>query len=158
MEIIPKWKNHPLTKQGVVELVPTKWLYTLYGPDVTPQADLMDGTLVDLETLWENVLQDGLHEPLIIRVGKTNKKFRLESGNHRIQVFFQHGVEYTPATVQIQNECGPHVDNVMTNASHNFSFQEKIDLATVAIGYAKPSTIFPELQQQTHHFSGALTQ
>lgn len=152
MEIIPKWKNHPLTKQGVVELIPTSWLFARYGTDVTPVADLMDGTLVDLETLWENILQDGLHEPLIIRVGKENKKFRLESGNHRIQVFFQHGVGYTPATVQIQNQCGPHADNVMTNAHHNFDFQENIDLTQIDIGYAKPSTIFTELQPQVRPF------
>lgn len=152
MEILSKWKDHPLTKQEVVELIPTNWLFKIYGTDVTPQTNLMDGTLVDLETLWNNILEEGLHNPLIIRVGRVNKKFRLESGNHRIQVFKKHGVEHVPATVQIQDECGPHVQNVMTDASHNFDFGGDVDVTSLKNGHMKPSSVFRSLHNQIKPF------
>ena len=94
------WKKHPLYAQGVIELVPTAWIWNYWGRDVSPEADLMDGTIVTLDQLWGNILEEGLHEPLIMRVGIKNKKFRLEAGNHRIQVFHQHGVDMLPVTVQ----------------------------------------------------------
>ena len=152
MEIEPKWKNHPLTKQGFVELVPTGWLFQMHGTDVTPLADLVDGTTVNLEALWDNMLHEGLHDPLIIRIGILNKKFRLESGNHRIQVLQKYGVKYTPATVEIQDECGPHANNVMTDASHNFDFSDNVEATNLVAGYMKPSQVFRHLHQNTKPF------
>jgi hypothetical protein len=149
MSIIPTWKDHPLTKQGVVELVPTAWLYTYRGPDVTPLADTIDGTIVTVDELWENIQAEGLHDPVIIRVGTNNQKFRLEAGNHRIQVLYAHGVPFTPATVQIQSICGPHAPNVMTDASHNFTFPSPSKLIHLRDGYAKPSDVFKELTGKT---------
>jgi ParB-like nuclease domain len=141
----PKWKTHPLTLAGHVELVPTAWLYQYRGPDVTPQTDLKDGTLVTIDELWENIKSEGLHDPVIIRVGKGNKKFRLESGNHRIQVLMKHGVPFTPATVEVQELCGPQVENIMTDATHNFDFTEGIITEALEIGYVKPTTVFRSL-------------
>lgn len=145
MEIIPKWKDHPFTKEGLVELVPTDWLFKFRGPDVTPATDLKNGAIVDVENLWENIKQEGLYDPLIIRVGIKNRKFRLEAGNHRIQVLKKYGVEYTPATVQVQDNCGPQMDNVMTDASHNFDFNEDINVSSLKNGYTTPSNVFKSL-------------
>jgi ParB-like nuclease domain len=145
MHIIPTWKDHPLTKQGVVELVPTDWLYTYRGQDVTPETETKDGTVVTLATLWENITKEGLHDPVIIRVGKDNQKFRLEAGNHRIQILHQHGVPFTPATVQVENWCGPDAKNVMNTGTHNFDFPYPDILIGVPNGYAKPSSIFKDL-------------
>ncbi len=145
MPINPKWKTHPLTLAGHVELVPTTWLYQYRGTDVTPGVDLKDGTIVDMETLWKNIQQDGLHDPVIIRVGRENKKFRLEAGNHRIQVFMKYGVAHTPATVQVQDTCGPEVENIMTDASHNFNFTKDVDISSLKNGYLKPSQVFKDL-------------
>jgi hypothetical protein len=152
MLIIPKWKDHPLTKKGVVELVPTDWLFQYRGPDVTPETEIKDGTIVTVDELWENITQEGLYDPVIIRVGKDNQKFRLEAGNHRIQVLFKHGVLFTPATVEIQSICGPHVENTMTNASHNFTFPTNSTLAQLHFGYAKPSEVFTELIGRTEAY------
>jgi hypothetical protein len=152
MEIKAKWKEHPLTKQGVVELVPTNWLHKIYGTNVSPPADLKDGTLVTMETLWENIVEEGLYDPAIIRVGVGNKKFRLESGNHRIQVFKKYGVAYTPATVHIQNECGPHVSNTMTDATHNFDYDDNVIVPQIKEGFLKPSQVFKDLHSQIKPF------
>jgi len=147
-EIKPLWKNHLLYGQGKIELVPTEWVWQYYGPDVSPLADLKDGTLVDLEGLWRNICDEGLHDPLIMRVGIQNKKFRLEAGNHRIQVFRAHGISEVPVTVQLRDECGPHVGDVMTDASHNFDAQDEVLVSTITEEYKKPSEVFKSLKKQ----------
>lgn len=152
MPITPKWKNHPLTLAGHVELVPTAWLYQYRGQDVTPNADLLDGTIVDMEKLWLNIQEDGLYDPVIIRVGKDNKKFRLESGNHRIQVFMKYEVPFTPATIQVQDICGPQAQHVMTDATHNFDFTNNMNTVTLSNGYTKPSAFFQNLNYQVESF------
>ncbi len=145
MHIIPKWKEHPLTKQGLVELVPTDWLYQYHGTDVTLLTEIKDGSVVTMEELWENIKREGLHDPVIIRIGIKNKKFRLEAGNHRIYVLHTYGILFTPATVQIQDWCGPDAENVMNTGTHNFDFLQPITLTEFAHGYTKPSTVFTEL-------------
>ena len=152
MLLNPKWKTHPLTLAGHVELVPTDWLYQYRGEDVTAGIDSKDGTTLDIESLWQNIQQDGLYDPVIIRVGKENKKFRLEAGNHRIQVFKKYGLEFTPATVQVQDNCGPEVENVMTDATHNFDFTEDFTTKAFEIGYMKPSVIFKSLKGKVQLF------
>ncbi len=150
MNIKEKWREHPLFKQGKIELVPTEWVWRYYGPDVSPEADLMDGTLVTVDELWENILEVGLVNPLIMRVGIKNKMFRLEAGNHRIQVFHFHGVSPIPVTVQLREECGPHVSDVMTDASHNFKAAEgDLLISTITEEYMAPSEVFAKLQRKT---------
>ncbi len=145
MHLTPKWKTHPLTLARHVELVPTAWLYQYRGTDVTPGTDLKDGSAATMDQLWENIKSEGLYDPVIIRVGKKNRKFRLESGNHRIQVFMKHGIPFTPATVEVQDLCGPQVENVMTDATHNFDFTDDIVLEALEIGYLKPTAVFKSL-------------
>ncbi|MBY0538438.1 hypothetical protein K2P47_03500 [Patescibacteria group bacterium] len=148
----PKWKNHPLTLAGHVELVPTSWLYQYRGVDVTPAADLRDGSLVNLDQLWDDIQSNGLYDPLIIRVGRKNRKFRLESGNHRIQVFMKHGIPFTPATVEVQDLCGPQVENVMTDATHNFDFTDDVVAEALEIGHVKPSKVFKSLMNNIEQY------
>ena len=99
-----------------------------------------------MDQLWENIVSDGLYDPVIIRVGKGNKKFRLESGNHRIQVLMKHGVPFTPATVEVQELCGPQVENIMTDATHNFDFTDDINTEVLEVGYLKPTLVFKSLE------------
>ena len=140
------WREHPLYKQGKIELVPTEWVWKYYGYDVSPDTDLLDGTIVSMEALWENILEVGLHNPLIMRVGLKNKKFRLEAGNHRIQVFHQHGVPLIPVTVQVREECGPHMEDVMTDATHNFDAPEGFLISKIISEYMAPSEVFSNLK------------
>lgn len=131
-------------KQGKVELVPTEWVWNFCG-DVYPETNLSDGTIVSLNALWENILETGLHDPLIMRVGIKNKKFRLEAGNHRIQVLRSHGVEMVPVTVQVCEECGPHLEDVMTCATHNFDAPDGFLISEITDEYMKPSEVFRDL-------------
>ncbi|HQT82666.1 MAG TPA: hypothetical protein PLW99_00775 [Candidatus Paceibacterota bacterium] len=145
MDIRALWKNHPLYAAGKIELVPTDWVWAYRGADVSPEADLKDGTIVTLDELWDNIVSEGLHDPLIMRVGVRNKKFRLEAGNHRIQVFHTHGVPFIPVTVQVREECGPHVGDVMTDATHNFDAGDDVLISAITEEYMKPSDVFRSL-------------
>lgn len=146
MIIKERWRKHPLYKEGKIELVPTDWVWQYFGRDVSPEADLMDGTLVSMDTLWENICEEGLHEPLIMRVGLRSKKFRLESGNHRIQVFHEHGVAMVPLTVEVREECGPHLSDVMTDATHNFDASNGFLISMITDTYMKPSEVFQDIR------------
>lgn len=146
MQIKEKWRDHPLHKEGKIQLVPTEWVWKYWGRDVSPQADLMDGTIVSLETLWEDIVENGLYNPLIIRIGLKNNKFRLEAGNHRIQVLHQHGVTMIPVVVQVREECGPHLEDVMTDATHNFDAPEGFLITEITDEYMRPTEVFRELR------------
>lgn len=152
MEIKPLWKNHPLALGGFVELVPTNWLYKIRGEDVSSPAGLVDGTLVDMKSLWVNIQSEGLCDPVVIRVGMQSKTFRLEAGNHRIQVFKKYGVEFTPAYVEVTKYCGPNAKNVMTDATHNFTFTDDINTKNIHTGPMKPSAVFMSLDSAAKSF------
>ena len=48
------------------------------------------GVRVEMPSLiWKDICDNGLNDPFIMRIGLKNKKFRLEAGNHRIQVFYK---------------------------------------------------------------------
>lgn len=142
------WKNSPLNKDGKIELVPTDWVWQYRGQDVSPKTDLMDGSEADLGELWEDICEKGLYEPFIMRIGIKNKKFRLESGNHRIKLFHEHHVPQVPLIVQIQDECGPHVKNVMTDATHNFGYVDDL-VREKYEPYMRPSEVFKDLKVQS---------
>ena len=147
MVIKPLWKKHPLYSEGKIELVPTDWVWKYWGHDVSPMAELVDGTPVNLDALWENISEEGLHNPLIMRVGLQNKKMRLEAGNHRIQVFHKHGVKMIPVTVQLRDECGPHLSDAMTDATHNFDATCELLISKITAEYMKPSEVFRSLSK-----------
>jgi len=145
MTIPDAWTEQPLYKEGKIELVPTEWVWKYWGADVSPEADLMDGTLVDLDGLWHDLLEHGMHEPLIMRVGLTNKKFRLESGNHRIQVLHAHQVPLVPVTVQVREICDPSAPDAMTDATLLFDAADEFLITEVTDAYMKPSEVFRSL-------------
>lgn len=127
-------------------MVPTEWVWQYWGRDVSPMAEFVDKTPATLDELWENILQDGLHDPLIMRVGVHSNTFRLEAGNHRIQVLHAHGVERIPLTVQVRELCGPDAPDPMTDATHNFDGTNEILIDNMSREYMKPSDVFKSLQ------------
>lgn len=145
MEIKEAWKEHPLYKQGKIELVPTEWVWKFWGRDVSPGASLEGGTPVDLDTLWADLLLEGMYEPFVMRVGLKNKKFRLESGNHRIQLFQQHCVPFVPVTVQVHEVCSPEEKDKMTDATYYFDAPDGFLISEKTDEYMKPSEVFRDL-------------
>lgn len=147
MQIKESWKEHPLYKQGLIEMVPTEWVWQYWGRDVSPMAGFIDKTPATLDELWRNILGEGLYNPLVMRVGVKDRNFRLESGNHRIQVLHKHGVREIPVVVQVREECGPHLEDVMTDATHNFHDEEEILIQGITQEYMRPSDVFQSLQR-----------
>lgn len=139
------WKEGELYKKGKIELVPTDWVMKYCGMDAASDACLMDGTRVPFEDLWRNLLEEGLYEPLIMRIGLKNKKFRLEAGNHRVRIFMGKGVPMIPVTVQVKDFCGPEAENVMTISKNNFDFGDEVSVSGSTEEYMKPSQVFKSL-------------
>ena len=147
MEIKPIWEDHQWSREDKVELVPTEWVYKYWGTDVSPMADLKDGSPATLEELWGDIQKNGMHDPLMMRVGVKNKKMRLEAGNHRIQLFHKHGVKMIPLTVQVKEECGPHLEDVWTDATTNFDAKDELLISEVTDEFMRPSEVFRSLSE-----------
>ncbi len=145
-KIKPHWKKHVLYKQGFVELIPIEWVMKIRGTDVEPYTDLMSGDMVDLEKLWIDLITNGMFEPFIVRVGLKNKKYRLETGNHRIQVMRAHNISHVPVAVQLQDECGPHAPNPGNISTHSFDVGDNVLITIAADEYMKPSAVFKDLR------------
>lgn len=142
-DLIPTWKQHPLTRAGHVEELPTEWVYQYWGSDVTPHIEYEDGTGSLLPGLWERIQAEGLVDPLIIRVGIVSQTMRLEAGNHRIQVLREHGVEKVPVTIEITAFCGPDAPNPHTDATKVFLLPpEGILVSSLEHEYLAPSKVF----------------
>lgn len=139
----PTWKQHPLALAGHVEEVSTEWVYQYWGSDVSPHIEYEDGTGSFLPGLWDRIVEEGLKNPLIIRVGIESQTMRLEAGNHRIQVLREHGVEKVPVTIEIKAHCGPEAANPHTDATTVFPLPpEGILVTSLEHEYMAPSKVF----------------
>jgi hypothetical protein len=146
MEITPTWKHHPLAIAGKVEELPIEFVWQYWGSDVSPHIEYDDGTGSFLPGLWERILDEGLEDPLIIRVGLLSKTMRLEAGNHRIQVLREHGVAKVPVTVEIREYCGPGAPDSHTDATKVFPLPpEGILVTSLQDTYLAPSKVFKSL-------------
>lgn len=144
MEIKPAWETHEWFKQGAVEMLPIEWVWQYRG-EVSAGKTFKDGAggkVSGMDGLWQSIKDEGLRTPLMMRVGLKNKKFRLEAGNHCIQLLHQHGVTEVPVTVQIRDECGPHVADAMNDAKHNFDAVDEILISESKKEYMRPSEVF----------------
>jgi hypothetical protein len=143
-DIQPAWKEHALAQSGVVEEVPLEFVWQYWSYDVTNgDIEYEDGSHSDMDGLWDKLCEEGLRDPLIIRVGLKNKKVRLEAGNHRIQVLRQHGITTVPVTVQVRHLCGPHAPEPMNDATAVFDFPASgIRVVDVTKEYMRPSEVF----------------
>lgn len=143
MQPKPNWKEHQLTKSGVVEELPLEWVWQYWTSDVNNHIELEDGSHMELEELWKVLIEEGMSDPLILRVGLENKRMRLEAGNHRIQVLRQHGVKFVPVTVQVRHLCGDNAPGPMTNGTIDFPFPDSgLKISEITEEYMKPSDVF----------------
>ncbi len=143
--MLPKenWREHPLTKSGVVDELPLEWVWKYWTNDVNNHIALEGGTHMDLDELWNVLIAEGMNDPLIIRVDLVNKRMRLEAGNHRIQLLRKHGVKSVPVTVQVRHLCGDSAPGPMTNGTVDFPFpNEGLKITEMTQEYMKPSDVF----------------
>lgn len=121
------WKKHPWNMNNMVELISVDFLYSIRNKKSTVTTDLLDGTIVPEEKVWENIKKEGMVEPLLVRIGLNDKTIRLESGNHRIKLAKKEGYTHLPITCYIANE----VIFSEGNGFHKYPAKNIIDFDTV---------------------------
>ncbi len=138
------WRENEEFDQSKIELLPIEWVWKFRGTDPSDMITLGDEE-VTMEGLWEKVKVNGLLVPLIMRIGTENKKFRLETGNHLIQLLKMNGIKKVPVTVQVRLVCGPEAWDKLTEATHNFDWGDEILENEFTEEYLKPSEVFKNI-------------
>lgn len=77
----------------MVEEIDTDFLYQISCKDNQPYTNLLNNDIVHQDKVWEDILKNGMLEPLLIRISLKTKEIRLESGNHRIKTAIQSGIK-----------------------------------------------------------------
>jgi hypothetical protein len=96
-----RWESHPWARTGMVRHCPLWLLEIIANKKTTQYADLLSGEIVHQDKVWENIRRVGMSEPLLITITRSQKKIRLETGNHRIRTAIQDGLTHMPVAVQV---------------------------------------------------------
>lgn len=83
-----------------MEIVSLEWLLEMANPDPSDTTDLgadKPGSLVSMADLGKDLKRRGLREPLVVAVGLSTGRARLEAGNHRVRVLLDMGFLHAPA-------------------------------------------------------------
>jgi hypothetical protein len=91
-----EWINHPWNAAKLVELVRVDFLLSLCHQSPTDETDLHNNEICHVDKVWENIMEEGMFEPLVLRINPTNKEIRLESGNHRVYLAKKNGFSHLP--------------------------------------------------------------
>lgn len=85
---------------GKIEIVSLEWLLEMSNPTPSDMVDLghdRPGQCVDMAELSRDLNRRGLLEPLVVAVGVSTGRARLEAGNHRIGILLDMGFLHGPA-------------------------------------------------------------
>jgi len=86
---------HLLSKLNKLYYVKTNFLYNIRYKNANKKGESYSGEECDFEYLYENIQKNGMVEPFVVSIGK-DLSIRLETGNHRIQIFKNKNIEYIP--------------------------------------------------------------
>ena len=115
------WRYHPWNDSQQVELISVDLLLNFCNPSPTTETDLYNGEVCDQEIVWENILEEGMYEPLMLRINPYLSEIRLESGNHRVRLAKKYGVTHLPVASFITHRTVFHSGN----GHHVFFLAEK---------------------------------
>lgn len=84
---------------GKIEIVSLEWLWEMSNPDPSETTDLgaEKPGVVSMSDLSKDLKKRGLREPMVIAVGVSTGRARLEAGNHRIRILMEQGFLHAPA-------------------------------------------------------------
>ena len=85
-----------------VQKVPIVILDQWKNPTPSPIDDL---------ALMEDIMQNGILEPIILGVGIYSRNVRLETGNHRIYLCPRLGMTHLPVVAKVSNYCTFNIGN-----------------------------------------------
>lgn len=124
------WRREYPELAGVVDLVPPKWLYRLRGNTLR----------IDVTELMADIDRNGMLWPVIILVGKEDRRARIGEGNHRIEAALRLNLDAIPARVIVQQR---------EHGRPGFSHDVSADLLIPEEGYVpsdmRPSKVFRSL-------------
>jgi len=92
----------------------------------------------DLE-LMEDIMQNGIKDPIVLGIGVWSRRIRLDTGNHRIYIAPKLGISHLPVIARVHNYC----TFMPENGDHSFECpfitpkKEWLDKEY----YAKPSDV-----------------
>lgn len=113
--LLEPWRVHPWNASEQVEFVAVDFLLNFCNPSPTTETDLYTGETCDQEVVWKNIMEEGIHEPLMLRINPYDNEIRLESGNHRVRMAKKYNISHLPVASFITKRTvfhsgnGPHV-------------------------------------------------
>jgi hypothetical protein len=132
------------------EIVSLEWLMEMANPNPSETTNLgadKPGSVVSLADLGKDMKKRGLREPLVIAVGLSSGRARLEAGNHRVKVLLEMGFLHAPAVCWVgASHVGFEGNGIHSGREVRFWPQAK---PLVALGvyderyFVKPSLILP---------------
>ncbi len=91
-----------------VQLLPVSLISQWRNPEFSPNDD---------QALVDDIEQHGIIEPLVLGVGVWSRRIRLDTGNHRIYLCPEMGIEELPVIARVWNYCA--FEN--GNGDHSFN-------------------------------------
>jgi hypothetical protein len=82
--------------EGLIQQMPVVLLDQWKCPTPSPNNDL---------ELMEDIMQNGIQEPIILGVGVYSRQVRLDTGNHRIYLLPKLGMTHLPVVARVWNYC-----------------------------------------------------
>jgi len=79
-----RWKNHPWNLFNLVEEVDVDFLSSIKNPYATKETDDLVGKIHPQKVVFDEIIKNGMRDPLLIVISLKHKTIRLESGNHRV--------------------------------------------------------------------------
>jgi ParB-like nuclease domain len=101
------YKKSPYYKAGKVSLVPVHWLQKFQGNSLRRDSK-------EMREFADELMQDGLEDPVMIIIGQEDRRVSIGEGNHRTFAHIQAGLDYVPARVarQVKNIRGAYYDKM----------------------------------------------
>jgi len=88
-------KQHLLNKLNKLFFIKTDFLYEIRNKKANKIGESYLGIEGDLEYLYKDIKENGMLEPFVVCIGR-DLSIRLETGNHRIQIFNKKNIKYVP--------------------------------------------------------------
>lgn len=82
------------------KFISTKWLANYKNPKPQKKTDALDGKLIPLDELWNELIAKGMRDPFILRYCPNLSTLRLETGNQRIVLFETNHIHWIPTVLE----------------------------------------------------------
>ena len=82
--------------QSLIQMMPIQMILPWASKSPSPNDDL---------ALMEDIMQNGVKDPVILGVGVYSRKVRLDTGNHKVYLAPRLGMTHLPVVARVSNYC-----------------------------------------------------